>query len=199
MENLSIMIVEDEAIIAKNIKRSLTKNGFTVTSVVNSADQAIANAEKDKPDLVLMDIHLKGEKDGVYASEQIWKNFKIPIVFLTAHSDKETFNQAKTTLPFGYVTKPFNESQLCMAVEIAALKDKSFKREQELKQEINLLKGFLPICASCKRIRDDKGYWEQIELYISKRSEAEFSHGICPECRDELYGEFLSRRKSDNK
>lgn len=197
MENLSIMIVEDEAIIAKNIKRSLIKNGFTVTSVVNSAEKAIVNAEKDKPDLVLMDIHLMGEKDGIYASEQIWKNFEIPIFFLTAHSDKETFNQAKSTHPFGYLTKPFNESQLCMAVEIAALKDKSFKKEQELKQEIKTLKGLLPICASCKRIRDDMGYWEQIEMYISKYSDAEFTHGICPECYDELYGEFLTRRKSD--
>lgn len=67
------------------------------------------------------------------------------------------------------------------------------------KEKVKTLSGFLPICASCKKIRDDKGYWKQIESYIKEHSEAEFSHGICPECADKLYGDYLKKKTKGNK
>ncbi len=195
MESLFIMIVEDEAIIAKNLKRSLLNNGFKVTVIVNNAEKAIRDAKNIRPDLVLMDIHLKGEKDGIYASEKIWEKYKIPVVFLTAHSDRDTFKRAKLSQPFGYITKPFDERQLCMAIELAIFKDRAIKRELKLQKEIKNLQGMIPVCAKCKKIREDDGFWEQIESYITKHSEAVFTHCICPECKDDLYGEFLDNVK----
>jgi len=69
---------------------------------------------------------------------------------------------------------------------------------QESLKKVKQLSGFIPICASCKKIRDDKGYWNQVEKYVSEHSEAEFSHGICPECMKKLYPEFVDDKKSDH-
>ncbi len=153
MSNLSILVVEDEALIAKSIKRSLEKNGYNVKATVNNAYDAIKLAETENPDLVLMDIHLKGDKNGIYAAERIWNEFKIPVVFLTAHSDQETFRTAKTTQPFGYITKPFDEKQLEMAIEIAVLKNTAFKKEHELLERERKVKL---ICAELNNFTDLK-------------------------------------------
>lgn len=106
-------------------------------------------------------------------------------------------------MPFGFVIKPFKDHELSVAIELAFYKSvMDAEREKlivELKQaldEIKTLKGFLPICAACKKIRDDKGYWQQIEVYISDHSEAEFSHGMCPDCAREYYPEFFDKVKN---
>ena len=156
MDDPKIMIVEDELFIAKNIQRILENNNYIVTAVVKTGEEAVRNAEKYKPDLVLMDIILDGEMSGIEASEIINQKFNIPVLFLTAHSDSETFNKAKLTLPFGYLTKPFDERQLIMAIEVAIYRDKSEKEKEKLRNEIKTLHGLLPICANCKKIRNEK-------------------------------------------
>jgi len=191
MDKSKILIVEDEFLIAKNIERCLLKNGYCVSSICASGEEALDKADKEKPDLILMDIHLDGEMDGIETSGELNINFNIPIIFLTAHSNRETFNKAKVTAPFGYITKPFDEQRLCMAIEIAIYKDKSEKEKEKLRKELKILKGMLPICCHCKKIRDDVGYWEEIERYISKHSEADFSHGICPECATKYYSDYI--------
>lgn len=128
MENAKILIVEDEKIVAKDIENCLKRFGYTVAAVASSGPEAIEKAAATRPDLVLMDILLKGEMDGVRAAEQIRTLFNIPIVYLTAYADDRTLQRAKTTEPYGYIIKPFEERELHFTVEIALYKHKMEKR-----------------------------------------------------------------------
>jgi signal transduction histidine kinase len=114
-----ILVVEDERIIACDIKDYLERSGYIVPAIAAYGKQAIEKAEALQPDLVLMDIMLKGDMNGIEAAEQIFTRFQIPIVYLTAYSDENTLNKAKITQPFGYVLKPFEETQLITTIEIA--------------------------------------------------------------------------------
>ncbi|MGL5065907.1 MAG: hybrid sensor histidine kinase/response regulator, partial [Microcoleus sp.] len=113
------MVVEDEVIVAEDIAGRLKKLGYAVAGTVASGEEAIQKAAETQPDLVLMDIVLKGEMDGVTASEKIRNNSDIPTVFLTAYADEKTLQRAKLTDPFGYIVKPFQQNDLRVAIEIA--------------------------------------------------------------------------------
>ena len=117
-----ILVVEDEGIIARSIQTILTENGFLVPAIVSSGEEAIKKTEELRPDLVLMDIVLAGELDGIGAAEQIHARFDIPVVYLTAYADRETIERAKLTKPYGYVVKPFTENELHAAIELALYK-----------------------------------------------------------------------------
>lgn len=114
-----ILIVEDERIVARDIAKRLQKLGYSVVDSVATGEEAIAKAAVTNPDLILMDIHLKGEMDGIEAAEQIGSQHQVPIVYLTAYADEDTLQRAKVTEPFGYVVKPFDEQDLHVAIEIA--------------------------------------------------------------------------------
>lgn len=326
MDSLQILVVEDESIIAKDIQSSLLNLGYSVTGLVSSGEEAIKMAGEKRPDLVLMDIMLRGETDGIDTANEIRKRFGIPIIFCTAYADDKMIERAKVTEPFGYMIKPFEDRELNITIKMATYKHKmeiklkenqewfstilksindaliatdvngcitlvnrvaeslvGFKQEELMGKElrhvlniidcqtgiqiecpvittlrkhtstnlensvlvvnndhiqiehtsiaiknengniigavmvfrditmriktensreklilklqkaltkINTLSGLLPICASCKKIRDDKGYWNQIELYIQKHSGVEFTHSICPDCSKLLYPEI---------
>ncbi|MBI4682595.1 MAG: response regulator [Nitrospirae bacterium] len=111
MTKKRIMVVEDEGITAMRIKRSLEDMGYTVSSTVFSGEEAVEKAEQEKPDLVLMDIVLRGKMDGIEAARQIHSNFNIPVVYLTAHSDDKMLKRIKKTEPLGYIIKPFDERE----------------------------------------------------------------------------------------
>ncbi len=184
-----ILIVEDEGIVSLHIKQTVESLGYEVTGIVDSGGDAIMKATEMRPDLVLMDIVLKGAVDGVDAAEKIRAIVNIPVIFLTAHADESTLLRAKVTEPFGYIVKPFKERDLHIAIEFALYKSKAeveknhlLLRLQEALARIKTLNGLLPICASCKKIRDDKGYWNQIELYLREHSDVEFTHSLCPAC-----------------
>ncbi len=130
MAKSKIMIVEDEWITADDIRMSLQSLGYTVTSTVSSGEEAIQNAEKHKPDLVLMDIMLRGEMDGIEAANQIRSRFNIPIVYLTAYTNETVLERAKKTEPFGYIVKPFAKQDLKVAIEIALYKHKAEKERK---------------------------------------------------------------------
>ncbi len=130
MAKSKIMIVEDEWITADDIKTSLQSLGYTVTSMVSSGEEAIQKAEEDRPDLVLMDIVLKGEMDGIEAANQIRSLFNIPIVYLTAYADEKVLERAKITEPFGYIVKPFINEDLKITIEIALYKHKAEKEKK---------------------------------------------------------------------
>jgi PAS domain S-box-containing protein len=119
MEKARILIVEDEAIIAMEIESQLQSLGYEVTSVVDTGEKAIAKAEKDKPDLMLMDIRIKGEMDGIEAAQVIRNSFGIPVIFSTAYLDEKRIERAKITMPFGYVLKPIQERDLKVTIEMA--------------------------------------------------------------------------------
>lgn len=119
MKTARILIVEDEAIVAMVIKKRLLFLGYEVSGVAASGKDAITKVEGTYPDLVLMDIMLKGEMDGIEAADIIQKQFSVPVVFLTAHSDDKTLGRAKETDPYGYIIKPFTEKDLSTTIEIA--------------------------------------------------------------------------------
>ncbi|MEW6220895.1 MAG: response regulator [Thermodesulfobacteriota bacterium] len=328
MEGAEILVVEDEAIIAKHLQKRLQRMGYRVPSLVASGEEAVAVAEASRPDLVLMDIILGGAMDGIEAARQIWQRCDIPVIYLTAHTDDNTLERAKETGPFGYITKPFEDKELGITIQMAlykhrmerqlkeregwlsttlrsigdaviatdaqarvsfmnpvaqrltgwslaeaggrplaevlkiidgetgeagecpatrVIRDKAVvslgyhrlrardgeeipiddsaapiqndqgailgvvivfsditkrrqaeeEREQLIRElqdalaEIKVLKGILPICASCKKIRDDAGYWNQLETYIQKHTDVQFSHGLCHECARRLYPQFF--------
>ncbi len=119
MKGAKILIVEDEAIIAMEMESQLMGLGYEVTSIVDTGEKAIKKAEEDKPNLILMDIRIKGEIDGIEAAEEIRSRFGIPVVFSTAYLDEERIEQAKITMPFGYVLKPIQERDLKVTIEMA--------------------------------------------------------------------------------
>lgn len=131
MAATKILVVEDEAIVAESIKIKLTKMGYSVISTASSADEAIRKTEEYLPDLVLMDIVLQGEMDGIEAAGQIHTRFDIPVVYLTAYSDEKTLVRAKITEPFGYIIKPFKERELQVAIEISLFKHDMEKKLKE--------------------------------------------------------------------
>jgi PAS domain S-box-containing protein len=126
-----ILVVEDEIIVAKDIKNRLEKFGYTVTAIAISGELAIKRIGENTPDLVLMDIRLKGQMDGVETAEKIRDNFNIPIIYLTANADESTLERAKVTDPFGYILKPFKEKELKTTIEITLNK---YQTEKKLKQ-----------------------------------------------------------------
>ena len=314
-----ILIVEDEVITAKDIEISLSELGFDVCAIALSGEDALVRVEQELPDLVLMDIQLKGRMDGTEAARMIRDKYHTPVVFLTAHADPVTFHKAKISGPFGYLVKPFENRELQINIEtalykaemearlreseakyrrivetahegilfsdkngciafmnrrmsdmlgykesellgrpfldifapaskdlisqkmgicrkgckeafevqmasrsgaplwarisaspltddegrvsgvlsmfsdISALKQGEMERDNLIGQlrsalnDVKTMSGFLPICSNCKKIRDDDGYWQQVEKYIQDHSSALFSHSICPDCAKKLY------------
>lgn len=114
-----ILVVEDERVVARDIEKRLKKLGYIVPASVASGEEAIEKVAELRPDLVLMDIRLKGRMDGIEAAEQIRADFNTPVIYLTAYADEVTLQRAKVTEPFGYIVKPFDERDLHVAVEVA--------------------------------------------------------------------------------
>jgi PAS domain S-box-containing protein len=130
MSNTRILVVEDESIVAKDIQNTLVKLGYEVPATASSAASAYEKLEMIKPDLVFLDIKLKGEEDGIHIAEHIKEKYNIPVIFLTSYVDQATLDRAKVTEPYGYIVKPFNESDLKTTVEMALFK---FGRDREVR------------------------------------------------------------------
>lgn len=122
MAKIQILVVEDESIVAKDIQKTLQNLGYDIPAVVSSGQAAIQKAKENRPDLVLMDIVLKGKMDGIEAAEEMRSRFNIPVVYLTAYTDDKMLARAKLTDPFGYIVKPFEDRQLKTVIEMALYK-----------------------------------------------------------------------------
>ncbi|MBL7902207.1 MAG: response regulator [Bacteroidia bacterium] len=122
MEKINIFIVEDESIVAKDIQNSLIKLGYNVVGIANNGADAIEKVVELAPDLVLMDIMIKGNLTGIEASEKIKEQINVPVIFLTAYADESTLTRAKITEPYGYILKPFKEIDLHSNIEMAIYK-----------------------------------------------------------------------------
>lgn len=127
-ESARILIVEDESVVATNLQHSLTEMGYQVVDWVPTGESAIVLAEREAPDLILMDIHLAGKLDGIESARRIWQKLQIPIVYCTAHADLETLKAVQTTESYGYVVKPFQSPAVRAAIELALA-----RREKELR------------------------------------------------------------------
>lgn len=134
MASAQIMVVEDESIIAEDIQAMLETLGYTVPAIAFSGEEAIRKAAETRPDLVLMDIVLKGRMDGVAAAEYLRAHHRIPVIYVTAYADEQTLSWAKLTEPLGYILKPIDERELHTAIELALYKHQAEKKVQESEQ-----------------------------------------------------------------
>jgi CheY-like chemotaxis protein len=198
-----ILVVEDDPNVCTVLTARLESLGYEICGTAETGFEAISGVYRHHPDLVTMDILLKGEMNGIQAAAKIAEQSDVPIIFMTCLSDQKIFERALQTHPYGYIIKPYEINELRSAIEIAMVKhDAAMEREalivqlQDAQREVKTLSGLLPICASCKRIRnDDNSSWQAIEAYIASHSEADFTHGICPDCADRLYPELnLNKR-----
>ena len=136
MGKVSVLIVEDESIVAKDIQFSLKKLGYNVLGIEKTGEDAIKSAKLKKPDIIIMDIMLKGEITGIEASEKIREENNIPIIFLTAYADESTLARAKITEPYAYIIKPYKEIDLHTSIEMALYKH---SKELEVLKERDML------------------------------------------------------------
>jgi CheY-like chemotaxis protein len=131
MKKAKILVVEDQNIVALNIRNKLVNLGYTVPGTASTLEEAVKKAKLTNADLVLMDIMLKGEKDGIEAAREIKKQLNIPVLYLTAYTDDETLARAKTTEPAGYISKPFKEEDLHINIELALHKQRIERKEND--------------------------------------------------------------------
>ena len=134
MSQISVLIVEDEVIVAENLSSKLEKLGYTVIGMAINGHEAVEMALAHRPQLVLMDIKLQGELDGIATVEKIKKHLDIPVIYLTAHSDPNTLSRAKISKPYGYVLKPFDERDLATQIELALYKHEADRRVREQRE-----------------------------------------------------------------
>lgn len=200
-EGKTILVVDDNSDNLRLLAGILTGRNYKIRLAPNG-ERALATISKEIPDLILLDIMMP-VVDGIEVCKRLKQDrttVGIPIIFISALN--ETIDKVKAFSVGGvdYITKPFKSEEVLARVQ-THLALRSLQREMEKKNaelhkaldEIKVLRGFIPICASCKRIRNDKGYWEQIESYISSHSEAKFSHGCCEECAKKLYPEIVHK------
>lgn len=136
MSKPNILVVEDESIVSKDIQHSLKKLGYNVVGAAATGEKALELVRLERPDIVLMDIMLKGEMNGIETAEIIRNELAIPVIFLTAYADESTLAKAKVTEPYGYIIKPFKEIDLHTSIEMAIYKH---AKEQEIIRERDLL------------------------------------------------------------
>jgi CheY-like chemotaxis protein len=119
MTEKRILIVEDERIVAEDLKRLLVKMGYGVTGIAASGEEAFQSVKNQKPDLVLMDIRIQGPQDGIEVAEYLYAEYDLPVSYLTAFADAPTLDRAKATMPYGYILKPFEPRSLQAVIELA--------------------------------------------------------------------------------
>ena len=176
-----------------------------------SGEIALKTIQNDLPDLILLDIVMP-EMDGLEVCRKLKEGEKtreVPIIFISALDEIENKMRAFSQGGVDYISKPFHAEEVLARVNthltlyslVNSLEEKN-KELQKAIEEVKLLRGMLPICSNCKKIRDDNGYWDILESYIVKHSEATFSHSMCPNCVKEIYGDkdwFKMKRKKESK
>lgn len=202
-----IFIVEDETLVACALEGQLCAFGYEVSGVSAEAETALAAMAGAPPDVLLSDIRLKGELDGIALADLARERFGVPTVFLSGYSDPETVSRAAQVQPYSFLIKPYSERALKAAIEIALYRKtaeaelaryreglEKLVRERTAELEIangrltealaqvKRLSGIIPVCMYCRRVRDESEAWRQMEEYVASHSEADFTHGLCPQC-----------------
>lgn len=212
---MRILIAEDDSTSRLMLAAILEKQGYEVIEAVDGIAAMNALQQNNAPRLAILDWLMPG-LDGLEVIRRIrvlHTEHKPYLIMLTSMGAK---NNIITGLDAGandYLTKPFDPDELHARIEVGRrfvelqnelienreqLADKVVKLSSALEQ-IKTLRGIVPICSNCKKIRNDEGYWQQVEVYVRNHSEAEFTHGICPECAQALYPEFSSTENDKNK
>ena len=199
-EKVRVIVAEDDYFVWETISFALEEIGYELIATARDGEEAIKIAEKTAADVILMDIEMP-KLDGLEAAKAIQDKCPIPIVVLTAYESAELVEKASKVGVSAYLTKPPNPKRIERAITIAmarhndlmALRQSNAKLERAL-EEIKTLQGILPMCSYCKDIRNDEGFWECVETYLSKHSDALLSHTLCPKCLKKHYPEFLDKK-----
>lgn len=197
-----ILVVDDTRENLRLLVRLLAEQGYKVRPTA-SGSMALTAAQISPPDLILLDIMMP-EMNGFIVCAHLKadpQTQNIPVIFISALHETEKIVQAFAAGGVDYITKPFQSDEVLARVKahltIRKLQKELAQKNEELQTKnealeqalanVKTLAGLLPICANCKKIRDDDGYWHNVEEYIRAHSNAIFSHGICPDCMKELY------------
>jgi CheY-like chemotaxis protein len=182
--SMKILLIEDNPGDARLVKEMLYEEGAKVNLDCAARLEEGLKQLKDKVyDIILLDLNLP-DSNGFETFLELHKlNPDIPAIILTGIDDKELGLEAVRKGAQDYLVKgKFDGNLLIRSISYSIERQKLLLQLEKTMKELKALKGILPICSFCKKIRDDKGYWNQLEAYISEHSEAEFSHGMCPEC-----------------
>jgi len=139
MDRIRILIVEDESLVARDIENMAVSQGYEVCGIASSGDQCLEMAAKHQPDIILMDVIIKGSLDGISVAEKIWDSRRIPVIYVTAFADELTLKRAKITEAFGYILKPFDERELKIAIEMAYFKSRLEAKLREREEWLSAL------------------------------------------------------------
>jgi DNA-binding NtrC family response regulator len=194
---ITALLIEDNPDDTVLIERYLNASRKTKYNLI-SVDRFTAGLESLKRcifDVILLDLSLPDGPSGIKTFETVHAQAStIPIIVLTGHDDDDLAVEAVHKGAQDYLVKgPITGPALGRAIRHAIERKKLLTQLEDSMKEIKILRGFLPICMNCKKIRDDKGYWTQVEVYINKHSGVEFSHGICPECAQKMYPELYAK------
>lgn len=188
----TVLIAEDDPLIGQDLSERVEGLGYQTVAITALASEALSLAAHHKPSLVLMDIQLAGEMDGIQAAEQM-RRLQVPVVFVTGCSSDTVLDRAVLTGPCGYLIKPYDTNDLKATIQVALHKHRAevertrlVARLKRVLRNVKTLRGRLSICAYCKRVKDGDGEWPQIEAYVMQHSHASFTHGMCPGCFDRV-------------
>jgi DNA-binding response OmpR family regulator len=200
------LIAEDDAVSRHLLEATLGKWGYEVVVTTDGLQALEVLSRADAPSLAILDWMMPG-LDGAQVclkARELAGERLLYMILLTAKGRKEDIVEGLTAGADDYVIKPFDRSELKARISagerILRLQAELASRVKELElalTNVKLLQGLLPICCYCKKIRDDKNYWQQVDTYVADHSEAQFTHGICPDCRDKIVKPELERLKLD--
>lgn len=193
----TILVVDDYPINLRVLIEYLGQSGYK-TLVAEDGEGALDQAAFARPDLILLDVMMPGI-DGFETCRRLKKGDEtqdIPVIIMTALSETENKVQGFRSGAVDYITKPFQQEEVLARIETHLTIQRQQRELKDALSEVKRLSGLLPICSQCKKIRNDTGYWERIEAYISHRSDAQFSHSLCPECAEHLYPDIYHKIKN---
>lgn len=203
-----ILVIDDTIAHLDHLRSVLESEGYG-TFIAKTAHAGLQVAQRSSPDLILLDVMLP-DMDGFavcrHLKESDWGR-EIPVVFTTANTDVDSIVRGFEVGGADYITKPIREleviarvrTQLAVKQLTQSLRRKNSELEATAAQlrgalsQVKTLSGLLPICSNCKKIRDGQGVWQHLEIYLAHRSDAKFTHGLCPACIEELYGAEMLR------
>lgn len=205
-----VLVVEDDFLVGQMIQGLLEELGYNLVGKALDSYQAIEMTQRLQPDVILMDIGM-ADVDGIQTTRQIQASHPTPVVVLTAYETPELVEQATLAGIGAYLVKPPRARDVERAIivamarfndmlELRSLNEELEAHNRELQEALaqaRILRGLLPMCASCKQIRDDQGYWYKVEDYLESHSEAEFTHGLCPDCSRRLYPQLYEEGQEE--
>jgi DNA-binding response OmpR family regulator len=212
-EHFKILVTDDDPGVLLLESTVLRRAGYEVLEATTGAE-CLETVRAHHPDLVILDVMLP-DTSGVEVCRQIKGDSDLQDVFVVLASgirvSSESQAEGLDIGADGYVIRPISNKEFLARVQSMerikraedALREKERRQQelilqlQEALAEIKTLKGFIPICASCKKIRDDEGYWNQLEIYLSKHTDAVFSHGLCPDCAEQYWVEIRKLQKKE--